>query len=84
MNYRNLFQEFNDYEFESNTKYRPKDLTNPKDIFAFMKELWEMFPCEKRKDIDDDYWNKEVLRRLKEYKLLNYEYEQSCVRQDNN
>ena len=43
-----------------------------------------MFPCEKRIDIDDDYWNQEVLRRLKEYKLLNYEYEQSCVRQDNN
>lgn len=31
--------EFYDYELEHNTKYRPKDITSPKDAFAFMEDL---------------------------------------------
>ena len=34
-----------------------------------------MFPVEKRSEIDDDYWEREVTRRLNEYKLLDFEYE---------
>ena len=56
-----------------------------RDIFATLKwDIWESFPCEKRADIDDNYWNEEVSRRLKEYTLLDYEYEMSCIRQQSN
>lgn len=43
-------------------------------------ELWEHFPMEKRSEVSDDFWKLEVQRRLKEYELLDYEYEMSCVR----
>lgn len=52
-----------------------------RDVFATLKwDIWDMFPVEKRSEIDDDYWEREVTRRLNEYKLLDYEYEMSCVR----
>ena len=52
-----------------------------RDVFATLKwDIWDMFPIEKRSEIDDDYWEREVIRRLNEYKLLDYEYEMSCIR----
>lgn len=55
-----------------------------KGIFASLKwEIWEKFPIESRKNIESDYWEKEKQRRLNEYKLLNYEYEMSCIREEN-
>ena len=37
----------------------------------------------KRCNVEEDYWDKEIQRRLKEYELLDYEYEMSCVRKVN-
>ena len=44
-------------------------------------KIWEMFPVEKREEIDMEEWNKEVRRRVEEYPRLDYEYEMSCRRQ---
>lgn len=58
-------------------------IQNLRDVFATLKwGIWEMLPACKRCDFEDDYWDKEVQRRLKEYELLDYEYEMSCVRKD--
>lgn len=52
-----------------------------RDVMATLKwDIWEMFTEDKRENITDDYWDKEVEKRLGEYKLLDYEYEMSCVR----
>ena len=60
---------------------KQKAIEDLRDILASLRwELWEWFPVEKRCDIPDDFWDNEVQRRLSEYKLLDYEYEMSCVR----
>jgi 1-acyl-sn-glycerol-3-phosphate acyltransferase len=52
-----------------------------RDIMATMKwEIWEMFPIVARKTIPNDEWEQEVKKRLEEYPLLDYAYEQSIVR----
>lgn len=52
-----------------------------RDVMATLKwDIWEMFTEDKRENITDDYWDKEVEKRLGEYKLLDYEYEMGCVR----
>lgn len=52
-----------------------------RDVIATLKwEIWETLSTHKRCDVEDDYWAREVQRRLKEYELLDYEYEMSCVR----
>lgn len=52
-----------------------------RDVLATLKwDIWEMLPACKRGDVEEDYWYREVQRRLKEYELLDYEYEMSCVR----
>ena len=54
-----------------------------RDTFATLKwDIWEGFPTEDRKDIPEEYWEKEIERRLKEYKKLDYAYEMSCVREE--
>ena len=58
-------------------------IENLRDTMATLKwEIWEMFPTIKRAELADDYWDKEVAKRLGEYKLLDYEYEMSCVRKE--
>lgn len=57
-------------------------IENLRDVFASLKwDIWELFPVEHRNDIENDYWDKEIFRRLKEYKKFDYEYEMSCIRQ---
>jgi len=52
-----------------------------RDVLATLKwDIWEMLPICKRCDVKEDYWDIEIQRRLKEYELLDYEYEMSCVR----
>ena len=59
-------------------------IQNLRDVLATLKwDIWEMLPVGKRCDVDEDCWEKEVQRRLKEYELLDYEYEMSCVRKVN-
>lgn len=58
-------------------------IENLRDNMATLKwEIREMFPAIKRAELADDYWDKEVAKRLSEYKLLDYEYEMSCVRKE--
>lgn len=53
-----------------------------RDTFATLKwDIWEGFPSECRKDISPEYWDNEMVRRLREYKKLDYAYEMSCVRE---
>lgn len=60
---------------------KDRQIQELRDVFATLKwDIWDMFPVEKRITIADDYWEIEVTRRLNEYKLLDYEYEMSCVR----
>lgn len=60
---------------------KQEEITKIRDAFATLKwELWEMFPQEKRCDIEGRYWEKYIEERLSEYKKLDYEYELSCVR----
>jgi len=55
------------------------------DIFATLKwDIWSEFPVIHRADDMKDEWDREVLRRVKEYPKLDYEYEMSCVRQNHN
>ncbi len=52
-----------------------------RDVLATLKwDTWSMSSITKRCDIHTDYWNTEIQRRLDEYKLLDYEYEMSCIR----
>lgn len=52
-----------------------------RDVLATLKwDIWEMLPVCSRCDVEADYWDREVQRLLKEYELLDYEYEMSCVR----
>jgi 1-acyl-sn-glycerol-3-phosphate acyltransferase len=52
-----------------------------RDIMATMKwKIWEQFPTVARNGIPNDEWEREVKRRLEEYPLLDYAYEQSIVR----
>ncbi|MBR3833727.1 MAG: 1-acyl-sn-glycerol-3-phosphate acyltransferase [Lachnospiraceae bacterium] len=52
-----------------------------REVLATLKwDIWEMLPTCKRCNVEEDYWDREVQRRLKEYELLDYEYEMSCVR----
>ena len=54
-----------------------------RDTFATLKwDIWEGFSTEDRKDIPEEYWEKEIERRLKEYKKLDYAYEMSCIREE--
>lgn len=54
-----------------------------RDTFATLKwDIWERFPVERRADTTTEYWEKEIARRLREYKKLDYEYEMSCVREE--
>lgn len=53
-----------------------------RDILATLKwEIWETFPAERREDITDGDWESEIKRRLNEYRMLDYAYEMSCVRE---
>lgn len=54
-----------------------------RDTFATLKwEIWEGLSVEHRQDIPDEYWEKEIARRLREYRKLDYEYEMSCIREE--
>lgn len=60
---------------------KKESIQNLRDILATLKwDIWEMLPSSKRCDVEDGYLEKEVQRRLKEYELLDYECEMSCVR----
>lgn len=60
---------------------KDRQIQELRDVFATLKwDIWDMFSVEKRSEIADDYWEREVTKRLNEYKLLDYEYEMSCVR----
>lgn len=59
-----------------------EEITKLRDIFATIRwEQWEMFPQEKRCDVEEDYWEKYIADRLAEYQKLDYEYEKSCIRE---
>ena len=59
-----------------------EEITKLREIFATIRwEQWEMFPQEKRCDVEEDYWEKYVTERLAEYPKLNYEYEKRCIRE---
>ena len=64
----------------------PKDEKKDKfekmeEVFATLKwEIWELFPIEKREDINMDEWNIEVIKRLSEYPLMDYENEKRFIR----
>ena len=40
-----------------------------------MEPSLQVLTDDKRCDVKDDYWKKEVWRRFNEYELLDYEYE---------
>ena len=59
-----------------------EEITKLRDIFATIRwEQWEMFPQEKRCDVEEDYWEKYIADRLAEYQKLDYEYEKGCIRE---
>ena len=43
-------------------------------------EIWEEFPITTRQEVDLLEWEQEKVARVKEYPMLDYEYEMSCVR----
>lgn len=52
-----------------------------RDIFATLKwDIWENYEVGRRSDVVNEFWEREVERRINEYKLFDYKYEMSCVR----
>lgn len=60
---------------------RVEETNKLRDVFATLKwDIWEKEAIVRRTSIDSGYWEREKINRLDEYPLLDYEYENSCVR----
>lgn len=79
---KECFVKYGDAFTVSEREDKAEVINRLRDTFATLKwDMWERFPIESRADIADDYWEKEIVRRLREYRKLDYEYEMSCVRE---
>lgn len=60
---------------------KSKEIENVETAMAtLLWEIWESMPVTHRGNVKDDYWDNEFDRRLKEYPMINPEYERSCAR----
>lgn len=65
------------------TEDKAEVIARLRDTLATLKwDIWEQFPIERRVAIPEDAWEKEIRKRLSEYKKLDYAYEMSCIREE--